>query len=78
MIMQKIEEMEVKELKKGVIQIVTVIEMMVNLVLETSEAKLLKIKELMADKVIIVTIDLIEVKILMFRVTMEVLIEILF
>ena len=76
--MQKIEEMEVKELKKGVIQIVTVIEMMVNLVLETSEAKLLKIKELMADKVIIVTIDLIEVKILMFRVTMEVLIEILF
>ena len=55
-----------------------VIGMMVNQVSEMFEVKLLKIQELMVDKVIIVTTDLIEEKILMAKVTMEVLIEIQF
>jgi hypothetical protein len=52
--------------------------MMASLVLEMFEVKLLKIQELMADKVIIVTTGLIEEKILMAKATMELLIEIQF
>ena len=76
--MQRIEEMEGKEHRTEDIQIVMVIGMMVNQVLEMFEVKLLKIQESMVDKVIIVTTGLIEEKILMVKVTMEVLIEIQF
>jgi hypothetical protein len=78
MIMQRIDKMEGKEHRTEDIQIVMVIGMMVNQVSEMFEVKLLKIQELMVDKVIIVTTDLIEEKILMAKVTMEVLIEIQF
>ena len=78
MIMQRIEEMEGKEHKIEDIQIVMEIGMMVNLVLEMFEVKLLKIQEQMVDKVITVTTGLIEEKILMAKATMEVLIEIQF
>jgi len=78
MIIQKIEEMGGKEHKTEGIQIVMGTGMMASLVLEMFEVKLLKIQELMADKVIIVTTGLIEEKILMVKVTMEVLIEIQF
>ena len=76
--MQRIDKMEGKEHRTEDIQIVMVIGMMVNQVSEMFEVKLLKIQELMVDKVIIVTTDLIEEKILMAKVTMEVLIEIQF
>lgn len=78
MIMQRIEEMEGKEHKIEDIQIVMEIGMMVNLVSEMFEVKLLKIQEQMVDKVITVTTGLIEEKILMAKATMEVLIEIQF
>ena len=52
--------------------------MMGNLVLEMFEVKQLKIQELMVDKVITVTTDLIEQKISMAKATMELLIEIQF
>ena len=67
-----------REHKTEGIQIVMEIGMMVSLVLEMLEVKLLKIQELMADKVITVTTDLIEEKILMAKATMVVLIEIQF
>lgn len=76
--MQRIEEMEGKEHKIEDIQIVMEIGMMVNLVSEMFEVKLLKIQEQMVDKVITVTTGLIEEKILMAKATMEVLIEIQF
>lgn len=76
--MRKIEGMGGKEHKTEGIQIVMAIGMMVNLVSEMLEVKLLKIQELMADKEIIVITGLIEEKILMAKATMEVLIEIQF
>lgn len=76
--MQKIEEMEGKEHKTEGIQIVMAIGMMASLVSQMFEVKLLKIQELMVDKVITATIGSIEEKILMDKATMEVLIEILF
>ena len=78
MIIQKIEEKGVKEYKTEDIQIVMAIGMMGNLVLEMFEVKQLKIQELMVDKVITVTTDLIEQKISMAKATMELLIEIQF
>jgi H2-forming N5,N10-methylenetetrahydromethanopterin dehydrogenase-like enzyme len=78
MIIQKIEEKGGKEYKTEDIQIVMAIEMMGNLVLEMFEVKSLKIQELMVDKVITATTDLIEQKISMVKATMEVLIEIQF
>ena len=78
MIIQKIEEKEGKEYKTEDIQIVMAIGMMGNLVLEMFEVKSLKIQELMVDKVITVTTDLIEQKISMAKATMELLIEIQF
>ena len=76
--MQKIEEMEGKGHKTEGIQIVMGIGMMASLVSLMFEVKLLKIQELMVDKVITATIGSIEEKILMDKATMEVLIEILF
>lgn len=76
--MQKIEEMEGKEHKTEGIQIVMATGMMASLVSQMFGVKLLKIQELMVDKVITVTIGSIEEKILMDKATMEVLIEILF
>ena len=78
MIIQKIEEKGGKEYKTEDIQIVMAIEMMGNLVLEMFEVKSLKIQELMVDKVITATTDLIEQKISMAKATMELLIEIQF
>ena len=78
MIIQKIEEKGDKEYKTEDIQIVMAIGMMGNLVLEMFEVKSLKIQELMVDKVITVTTDLIEQKISMAKATMELLIEIQF
>ena len=71
MIIQKIEEKGDKEYKTEDIQIVMAIGMMGNLVLEMFEVKSLKIQELMVDKVITVTTDLIEQKISMAKATME-------
>ena len=78
MIIKKIEEKGDKEYKTEDIQIVMAIGMMGNLVLEMFEVKSLKIQELMVDKVITVTTDLIEQKISMAKATMELLIEIQF